>query len=228
MTTGALKVAFCLAVVVFAVFHFAENTADPDIWGHVLFGQRMLDQTSLDRVEPFSWTAAGHPWINHEVLAEIALGSVHLGLGGSGLLLLKLIVGLLTFWMALSLGGRGLEWPVRAVAWCVGLIAVVEISFGFAARPQIFSALGLVCELWVLRRIHAGQRTWALALPVLFALWINTHGGVVAGFCVLAAAVAGSTLQAASTTMCRIPNSPAAPHSVVPWLWLGAGLSVGA
>ena len=81
MTNRALKLAFCLAVVLFAVFHFAENTADPDLWGHVLFGQRMLNQSSIDTVEPFSWTAAGHPWINHEVLAEIALGSAHFGLG---------------------------------------------------------------------------------------------------------------------------------------------------
>jgi len=228
VTTRALRLAFCLAVVLFAVFHFAENTADPDLWGHVLFGQRMLSQSSLDRVEPFSWTASGHPWINHEVLAEIALGSAHFGLGGSGLLLLKLIVGLLTFWIALSLGGRGLEWPARAVAWCVGLVAVVEISFGFAARPQIFTALGLVCELWIIRQIHAGRRTWALALPILFALWINTHGGVVAGFCVLASAVAGTTVQSVWARMRRVPTSPVIPDAAVPWLWLGAGLSAGA
>lgn len=227
MTIRVLKLVFCLAVILFAVFHFAENTTDPDLWGHVLFGQRMLNQ-SLDRVEPFSWTAVGHPWINHEVLAEAALGLAHLGMGGPGLLLLKLIVGMLTFWMALSLGSRGLEWPVRAVAWCVGLIAVVEISFGFAARPQIFTALALVCELWILRRIHADRKIWFLALPILFALWTNTHGGVVAGLCVLAAAVAGTTAQAVWTRMRRVSTSSAAPDSVVLWLWLGAGLSVGA
>lgn len=228
MTTRVLKLVFCLAVILFAVFHFAENTTDPDLWGHVLFGQRMLHQSSLDRVEPFSWTAAGHPWINHEVLAEAALGSAHLGMGGPGLLLLKLVVGMLTFWIALSLGSWGLEWPDRAVAWSVGLIAVVEISFGFAARPQIFTALALVCELWILRRIHAGRRIWSLALPMLFALWINTHGGVMAGLCVLAATVAGTTAQAVwIRKRCVFPPS-AVPDSIVPWLWLGAGLSVGA
>jgi hypothetical protein len=32
---------------------------------------------------------------------------------------------------------------------------------------------------------------WALALPVLFALWVNTHGGVLAGLAVLVVTAAG-------------------------------------
>lgn len=223
-----LRLVFCLSVLLFALFHFAENSADPDLWGHVLFGQRMLGQGTLDRVEPFSWTAPGHPWINHEVLAEIALGWAHMAMGGAGLLLLKLFVGMLTFWIALSLGGRGLDWPKRATAWFVGLIAVVEISFGFAARPQVFTALGLACELWILKQIHGGRGRYALALPVLFALWINTHGGVVAGFCVLLAAAGGSTVQVLWSRLRGNQDSPAAPVSAVPWLWLGAALAGGA
>jgi hypothetical protein len=228
VTNQTLKLSFCLAVILFAVFHFAENTADPDLWGHVLFGQRMLNRSSIDTVEPFSWTAAYHPWINHEVLAEIALGLAHSKLGGSGLLLLKLFVGMLTFWIALSLGGRELAWPERAVAWFVGLIAVVEISFGFAARPQIFTALALVSELWILCRIHTGKKKWAMALPILFALWINTHGGVVVGLGVLATAVGVSTVQALGANNGRVSAFSMVPGSVVLWLWLGAGLSIGA
>ena len=116
MTNRVLKLAFCLTVVLFAVFHFAENTADPDLWGHVLFGQQILHQHSVHKFEPFSWTAAGQPWINHEVFSEIALGTAHLILGGAGLLWLKLLVGMVTFGIALSLGGRGLEWPWRVLS----------------------------------------------------------------------------------------------------------------
>ncbi len=130
----------------------------------------------------FLWTAHGQPWINHEVLAEVALGAAHSWLGGSGVLLLKFAVGVVTFLICLRLGAAKLSWPARYVAWALGALAVVDISYGFAARPQIFTALFLVLELALLRRIYAGSWWWSLAMPVLFAVWINTHGGVLVGF----------------------------------------------
>ena len=122
-------------------------------------------------------------------------------------MLLKTAVGLLVFLMAMAMaaertGGRPIL-PLSAarsntVAWAFGALAVVEISYGFAARPEIFTALALIMEFWLLKQIHAGQWRWAFALPPLFALWINTHGGVLAGMMVLFAAAAGTTVQKAA------------------------------
>ena len=112
---------------------------------------------------------------------EVFIAGAYNCLGGSGILLLKMIAGLLTFALCLRLAVKGLTWPERYVAWALGALAVVEISFGFPARPQIFTALCLVIELVLLRRIHAGKAWWALALPPLFVFWINAHGGALAG-----------------------------------------------
>jgi hypothetical protein len=188
-----LKVCFCCWVLALAVYQFSENTADPDLWAHTMFGEQWLASGRLEKTEPYSWTARGAPWVNHEVLAEAALGGAHRLAGGTGILLLKGLVGLLTLLIALRLGGEDLSWPQRAVAWGVAAVAGMEISFGFAARPQIFTALALALELWLLRRIHREKYWWALALPLLFALWINTHGGVLAGVVVLVAAGGATT-----------------------------------
>src|SRR5476651_1450348 len=160
--------AFVACVLCLAIFQFSENTADPDLWAHVMFGQHFLQTGELMKTDPYSWTANGHEWINHEVVAEAALGLAHRWLGGTGLLLLKIVVGLLTFGLALSIATRRMSRETRAVAWAFGALAVVEISFGFAARPQIFSALALAIQLWILREIHRGRWQWALALPPLF------------------------------------------------------------
>jgi hypothetical protein len=93
------------------------------------------------------------------------------------------------------LGAQSLSWPARFVAWAFAALAVVEISYGFAARPQIFTALFLSLELQWLQQIHSGQRLWLLALPGLFLAWINTHGGVLAGFGLLGLAAGATTLQ---------------------------------
>jgi hypothetical protein len=128
-------------------------------------------------------------------MAELALGGAHKAAGGSGVLFLKMAVGLLTFALCLRMGSANVFWPARFVTWGFGALAVVEISYGFAARPQIFTALGLAVELMLLRRIHAGARIWALALPALFALWINTHGGALAGFALLGLTAVATTAQ---------------------------------
>ncbi len=110
-------------------------------------------------------------------------------LGGTGLLLLKIAAGLATFFIALSIATKRMDERTKLVAWALGALAVVEISFGFAARPQIFTALAVAIELRILRQIHDGKKAWALALPPLFALWINTHGGVMVGINLLIIAV---------------------------------------
>jgi len=190
-----LRWLFCASVLALALFQFSENTADPDLWAHVLVGEHLLHTGKLQNVEPYSWTARGTPWINHELLAEAALGAAHWLAGGTGILLLKMLVGFITFGVALRVGAGDLAWPQRGLAWAVGALAVVEISYGFAARPQIFTALGLAIELALLQRIVRGKIAWAAALPVLCALWVNTHGGVLAGLAIMLATAAASTVQ---------------------------------
>ncbi|MEI6970386.1 MAG: hypothetical protein WCL44_02620 [bacterium] len=193
--TLVVRWAFCLAVAMVALWRLSENTADPDLWGHVLFGQRMLDAACVDRTEPFSWTAPGHPWINHEVGAEIVMGAVHRFAGGTGLLLLMVLAGALTMGLALKLGTDGLAWPQRAAAWGIAGLLAKEVAFGFAARPQIFTAIALVLMILLLRRAHSGSQKWLMMMPLLFVVWVNMHGGAVAGICLLGLAAAATTAQ---------------------------------
>jgi hypothetical protein len=190
-----LRWAFCLAVVLVAIWRFSENTVDPDLWGHVIFGQRMLARGVVERLEPFSWTAPDYPWINHEVGAELAMGAAHRLMGGMGLFLLMFATGMLTWWLALRAGAAGSSWPERAAAWGIALLAAREIAIGFAMRPQVFTYLFLTFTLLILRRMHAGGKWIAWILIPLFAVWINTHGGALAGFCLLATATVATSLQ---------------------------------
>jgi hypothetical protein len=217
-----MKTCLCAAVCALAVFQFSENTADPDLWGHVTFGEQMLRTHAMTRVETYSWTARGHPWINHEWLAEIALGAAHTLLGGAGILLLKMLTGLATFALVLRLALAKLSRPAeRLLAWAFAALAVVEISYGFAARPQIFTALFIAVELSVLMRVNAGAVAWAIGLPLLFLIWINTHGGVLAGFGLL-----GLTAVAASAQSIFSPGKN--PLKIPLALWLAVAGSASA
>jgi hypothetical protein len=219
-----LRRAFVLCVICLAIFQFSENTADPDLWGHVLYGRDFLHSGHLMRTDPYSWTAPGHEWVNHEILAEAAMALSFRALGGTGLLLLKIAAGLATFFIALSIATKRMDGKTRLAAWAMGAVAVVEISFGFAARPQIFTALALALELWMLREVHRGKWGWALALPPLFALWINTHGGVLAGMIVLVAAAAATISEGVLKRFVPDAIGSRVEEQATPktawWLWL--------
>ena len=157
----------------------APTVADPDLWGHILFGQRTLS-LGIERVDPFSYLSAGHGWTNHEWLSEVSFALAFDAAASLGLIALKLAVSLLTagliFW---HLVRRGSD-PLRA-----GLLLLPALFImipGFATvRPQMFTFLFFCLTLITVHQIESGGRRWLWALPVILGVWINFHGGVLAG-----------------------------------------------
>ncbi len=101
------------------------TTSDTDLWGHVRFGQDLLRDTgaAAGRYRRMPSTS-DRPWINHEWLAELAMGAAFDAAGVAGLLLLK---------AALLLGS------LIVVAW-----AVDRAAGGRAAGIAIFSLASLM------------------------------------------------------------------------------------
>src|SRR5208283_4224224 len=92
------------AVVVLAiVIGAAKNFADPDLWIHVLAGQRMVHEGHILLRDSYSYAAPALPWHNHEWLAEIVLGMSYQWLGVFGLKLVKLACTTVTV-LALAVG----------------------------------------------------------------------------------------------------------------------------
>lgn len=202
--------ALVAAIIAFAWWRFSENTADNDLWGHVLYGERTLAAGAIERTDPFSWTAPNAPWINHEVLAECALGLAHRAAGGTGIWLLMIIVSGLTVIWALR-QGAGVEREQKWVALLLLAASTNFIALGCAARPQLFTLLALVALLSFLRRFLSGAISWGSALPPLFAVWANTHGGFLAGLLVL---ITAALAECASLFVPRLAGLlPFAPPS---------------
>lgn len=91
--------------------------------------------------------------------------------------------------------------PAGAQKWAAVLLFAGSINFialGFAVRPQLFTTLFLVVELWLLRELCRGRVAWGFWLLPLFALWGNFHGGVLAGILVFFSMAAAETLHAFS------------------------------
>src|SRR5215831_16285045 len=67
--------------------------ADFDIWWHLRAGQLILETGRVPRVDVFTYTNAGRPWIDLYWLYQVALALVFRAGGGSALVLLKAATG---------------------------------------------------------------------------------------------------------------------------------------
>jgi hypothetical protein len=88
---------YCLVVAILVLSSarlLARNDVEPDLWGHVCYGQDMLAQGRIPPTATHTFTASGHPWINIYILAELAFAIQYQYLGVPGLLLLKLVIGI--------------------------------------------------------------------------------------------------------------------------------------
>ena len=172
----------------------SKGLADPDFWGHVQYGRDALVE-GLPATAAYTYTAEGHRWINHENLAELAFAVGVDSIGPAGLLLLKCLAGMLALALLLKQAHRQ---NVGQVAMFTGAMLVAgNMMLFWTLRPQLFSFVYFVALLQLLEfafhewsPTQANWRRVAMRLaPIvpLFVLWTNTHGGFLAGLCVLVA-----------------------------------------
>jgi len=159
---------------------FTPLVADPDLWGHVRFGQDLWQTGQIIRADPYSYLTDGQPWINHEWLTE-AIDALFFRLfGASGLIALNLAMSLSIVELLYShLVRRG-----------VGLVAAGVIVLLFAlplrpgvlnVRPQVITYLLFLLVLLLISAVERGRTRCVWAIAPIIALWANLHGGVLAG-----------------------------------------------
>ena len=195
-----LKRAVVLAMALGCALPLSLNVVDPDLWGHVQYGEDWLAEGALPRTASHTYTAVDYPWINHENLAELAFAGGYRVLGVRGLLIAKCLWGMA---ILLSMVWVARRHQVHAFAiWPLMLLVAANLQAFFPLRPQLlsfaFCSLTLVlldrafCEWQEMKRIR-WQMLWAL--PLVFAVWVNAHGGFALGLCIVGAYLGGRILE---------------------------------
>ena len=174
----ASVVVLCFAVLLSSLL---RTFADPDLWGHVRFGMDMLQQRSLIFVDPYSYLTQGRIWINHEWLAEIFMAGAWLAANSAGLIALRIVLIGLTLTVIFVHLTRMLRLPYLP-SFAVLVLAVPGLVTSInVVRPQLFTFLFYALTLLVIYRAEVRRYRWLWTMPFVAAIWVNTHGGVLAG-----------------------------------------------
>ncbi len=171
--------------LIFIVIVVADMTrlADPDLWGHVRFGQDVLAQRHLIFYDQYSYSAPGHLFLDHEWLTDILMGAIYNAFGTVGLNLMKFACSAATI-LFLALAMEETESPAR-VQFAILIAASAPLATHLQFRAQIFTFALMSALLAILSRYnYRGRAPVWLAIPIL-AMWANLHGGFIMGLAAL-------------------------------------------
>ena len=179
-----LELGSIVLLVGFCLFWFSDTIADPDLWGHIRFGQDIIKNGSAVQSDIYSYRTRDQRWINHEWLSEVIFAGLHDLAGARGLIVFKLVISIVLIMLSyVHLRRRGAG---RYVSVLLLILLSVPFRMGLGTiRPQIFTYLCFFLELLILEKGAGAGQAWLWLLPVLLAFWVNLHGGVLAGVGVL-------------------------------------------
>lgn len=187
---------FCLLFL----YHNYLPLFHSDLWGHVAYGDWIIQQRQLPQEDPFAELSAGVPvlasaWLSQVLLALVGGGAdpeplAHLF---AGTLLITSLVWLRIYYLQSS----------RLVLSAMGVLVALGIAWSRHAvqRPETFGLLCLALVVWCLIRVLQTSPRQTSYSPVimllLFAAWANLHGSFIVGLIVLGCAVAGRAIDIA-------------------------------
>ena len=192
---GRFRLAFSFFVmltllVLTVMFTMAHGSIqDPDIWWHLHNAQYLFQHHQLPNFDTYSFTVRGHPWINHEWLAEIPyyLGFRAFGLAGIEAVMLA-VLGCVFLGILYLCYQESRNYKASVTATCYAIF-LASVSFG--PRTILFGYLFMVVLLVLLQRFDQGGRHSLWLIPPLFCLWANTHGSWLIGLVVFSLSLAG-------------------------------------
>jgi hypothetical protein len=167
------------ATVLLLAVLVSSTTADPDLWGHLRFGLDVLALRGLPRVDPYSFTQ-DMPIVYHEWLGAVIMALAYGAGGVAGLLVLKTVI-IAAAWALLWRSWRHAHPVAAGAAMLVAAWGALPVTQ--TIRPQLWTLLGLLLLFEILQRPLTAFRLVGIA--VMFAVWVNLHGGFIVGLALL-------------------------------------------
>lgn len=217
--------AIVLLLTLVAANLLAWRTVEPDLWGHIQYGEDWLHAGRMPRTATHTYSTPDHPWVNHENLFELAVAIGQRTVGGLGLMIFKCLAGLwLLRAMVRTAQGRG-------VSTLTAVVSMVPVTWGLSefwlARPQLFSflcfGLMMLAVDRAFRNIADSGRVafkWLWMCVPLMTVWTNSHGGFAAGLCVLLALLGLRSIEM------LIKRQPGAWKSITHFSVIGAAAAL--
>jgi len=181
-------------ILVLAALVAWTEIAETSTLVHVKTGQYLASHGGLPpRVDVFSSTAVGRPWVNLSWLFDLTLAGAVAIAGVKMLTFLKVLIVAATFFLVTRCVRPDVSTWWGSIAAALALLACHPY---FTALPEVVTLLGLAAVLWILYRWRDAESNRNLIwwLVPTFILWANLDGRMFLGLSLLALYAIGDLL----------------------------------
>lgn len=171
---------------------------DADLWWHLRTGQAIVEQRAFQRSDPFSFTAAGRPWTDHEWLSEVVFYLLTRA-GGVWAVIVFCALLLVAAYSFAAMRMRLAGVSLLATTIVTGL-AFYASTLSWGPRVQIATMCFAAFFGYAIERVRrGGSNRWLVAMVLATIVWANAHGGFAVGVAMLAIVAVGEWLDHSST-----------------------------
>ena len=190
------SVAEVIFIVILAIILSGKGAllGDADTGYHIRAGEYIIDNLKVPHHDIFSHISPPLEWTAHEWLSEVLFALIHKAFGLTGLVVFMALITASVYAVLLRfLKASGISIMVSALI--VVLVTTVS-TIHWLARPHIFSLLITLIWYFILNIYQFKQKNYLYLLPPIMLLWVNLHGGFIAGLMLIGVYIMGNAYMA--------------------------------
>ena len=171
--------------LVFPLLLALEKIHESDAFWHLRTGEWILTHAQIPRVDSYSSTVAGKPWLDWEWLFQAAMYVVYAAGGFNALVIAKAVMSALTGLLIFETSRRNGTGLLLAAT--VVMLAFVAARERLEMRPDLALLLFAAATMAMLEAARRGRLKWLWCLPLLQVIWVNCHASFPLGIFLVAA-----------------------------------------
>jgi len=165
---------------------------DCDTGWHIRAGEYILKTHSIPRQDIFSFHAPPLPWTAHEWLSEVIMAIVHRSFGLTGIVIFFSFIISLVYSLFFKILKANNDIVLSVF---FALLVLLSSWLHWLARPHIFSLLLMIIWYYILDEYQYKDKNYLFVLPPIMLLWVNLHGGFLAGFILIGIYLFGNIVK---------------------------------
>ena len=180
-------------VSLFLLLSFSVNKGllnDCDTGYHIRAGEYIIDTLSIPKHDIFSFISPPLPWTAHEWLSEVIMAAIHRATGLTGVVIFFSFMISLVYYLMFKII-RVYNGNILAASF-ITLLVLVTSQIHWLARPHIFSLVLMVVWYYLLDKYQYQHEDYLYLLAPMMLLWVNLHGGFLAGFILIGIYLVGN------------------------------------
>jgi len=166
---------------------------DVDTGYHIRAGEYILETFSIPKDDIFSFITPTLGWTAHEWLSEVIMALVHKAFGLTGVVLFFSFIICLVYYLLYKMIKTGQDNIILTTV--IILLVLVSSQIHWLARPHIFSLLLTLIWYYLLDQYQYMHKNYLYVFPPMMLLWVNLHGGFLAGFILIGIYLFGNGVQ---------------------------------